>query len=61
MLSELEALQTAFSALSEAMRVLAAQEADAKVREKIEGQLDAARGDFERLQKRLKTALETRK
>lgn len=56
-LAELETLSTAFANLATGMKTLVAQEKDPKAVEKIEQQLKLAEQDFERLHKRLSSAI----
>ncbi|MCC6811194.1 MAG: hypothetical protein IT381_27435 [Deltaproteobacteria bacterium] len=56
-LAELETLSNAFANLASGMKTLVAQEKDPKAVDKIETQLKLAEQDFERLHKRLTSAI----
>ena len=56
-LAELEALSSAFDAVANSMKALVGNQKDTKLREKVSAQLDVTRKDFEKLKKRLSSAI----
>jgi len=56
-LAELESLSTSFNSVAESMRALVGNQKDGKVRERVTAQLEGATKDFDKLRKRLSTAI----